>query len=611
MNDISVVLVHIGKNIPVYIYDCIYQLKLVDNNKLYILLENSVIEEFRLKISKLKIENKNNICCIPIEVIKNYLDRDEQYIKYKEWINKFNNEEFRDGFWISTTERFYYIYEFMKIFKIRDVFHIENDIMMYTSFNDIYKNMKEYNKIWVVKDHPKRVIPSIMYFPTSDIFYNILKKISIQFGNTFINDMILWGNLSTDDINLFPNELKQNVEYFFDGAAIGQYLGGIDSRNNGGNTKGFINETSIFRADLCIYTKVKTDNNLKIYCMKYKNTFRGIPNRFTKIANLHIHSKRLYEFSSEFTYNQSEIISGERLFSLCDFVICTKQIWDFHKNLKLYAKDVIIVNDFNNIDGSKLNIFCDDVYKKTNNKIIKLGIYTHILGNFRDKVLDKLSDKYKYVLYTHNSDHHFDLNYSELVNNSKIEHIFCQNIDYPIENSKNKLTLLPIGIANSMWKHGDINQLYKIMTETYLYKKTKNIYININPDTFTYRREILEIIKKNNKFNISTNKPYEEYIKELSSYRFVLCLRGNGVDTHRFWEALYLLAVPVIINNKYTRMDNYVKYLKDLNIPFYEIKEESFNKYSDNFFNEELYEKFLPRIKCSLNELTLSYYDKY
>lgn len=36
------------------------------------------------------------------------------------------------------------------------------------------------------------------------------------------------------------------------------------------------------------------------------------------------------------------------------------------------------------------------------------------------------------------------------------------------------------------------------------------------------------------------------YLRALFSHRFVLCPPGNGEDTHRFWEALYCGAVPVI-----------------------------------------------------------------
>ena len=40
--------------------------------------------------------------------------------------------------------------------------------------------------------------------------------------------------------------------------------------------------------------------------------------------------------------------------------------------------------------------------------------------------------------------------------------------------------------------------------------------------------------------------PFEEYMKEIGKYKFVRCVRGNGLDTHRFCEILLMGSVPVI-----------------------------------------------------------------
>ena len=40
----------------------------------------------------------------------------------------------------------------------------------------------------------------------------------------------------------------------------------------------------------------------------------------------------------------------------------------------------------------------------------------------------------------------------------------------------------------------------------------------------------------------------------LHSHTFVLCPQGNGLDTHRLWETLYVNSIPVVrknINNKF------------------------------------------------------------
>jgi hypothetical protein len=43
-----------------------------------------------------------------------------------------------------------------------------------------------------------------------------------------------------------------------------------------------------------------------------------------------------------------------------------------------------------------------------------------------------------------------------------------------------------------------------------------------------------------------------ENLKRLKNYEFCICPEGNGVDTHRLWEAIYLKTVPIVIKSKFT-----------------------------------------------------------
>ena len=43
-------------------------------------------------------------------------------------------------------------------------------------------------------------------------------------------------------------------------------------------------------------------------------------------------------------------------------------------------------------------------------------------------------------------------------------------------------------------------------------------------------------------------------MKRLSTYEFCICPEGNGVDTHRLWECLYLKVVPVVIESEFTKI---------------------------------------------------------
>ena len=75
----------------------------------------------------------------------------------------------------------------------------------------------------------------------------------------------------------------------FDAAAIGQYLGGIDPRNQIGDTRGFINETCFIKYNNYTFFWIINENGLY-----QPHIF--INNNYIKIINLHIHSKNLNKF---------------------------------------------------------------------------------------------------------------------------------------------------------------------------------------------------------------------------------------------------------------------------------------------------------------------------
>jgi hypothetical protein len=39
------------------------------------------------------------------------------------------------------------------------------------------------------------------------------------------------------------------------------------------------------------------------------------------------------------------------------------------------------------------------------------------------------------------------------------------------------------------------------------------------------------------------------YLTMLGSHDFVVCPRGNGLDTHRLWETIYMGGIPVVLRH--------------------------------------------------------------
>ena len=607
----NLIQIHIGKKLPDYIYDSIYQTLLINTNvTIYVLIDESLINEFNEKIALFNVPSN----CVKVVPLTSKSDKIE---KYTEYMKKFPRESmaFRNSFWISTTARFFYIEEFMRKENLTETFHIENDVMLYEDLDKIKETLNK-DSLYMVQDNIARVVPSILFIPNVNSLSSmndfILNK--IKSSNVFLNDMNLLGMYPKKE--LFPFHFNTNSKYIFDGAAIGQYLGGVDPNNLpkkdterqellkhiNNPSKFFVNETSDFKINksmLFFRKNVVINNNKEIDLIYGKEELEsGI--KIKQICNLHIHSKQLYQFSSVFDIKYNDIITGDRVLSLCDFIISTPEIYNYHQNSGIEPNKFILIQNFTNINKTALNKCFDKTH-------IKLFIYTHILDYFIEYILDDLPKNIKFTIYLHNSDHDLNERHQKLITDTRIVKIFSQNIN---SNKNDKINILPIGLANSMFKHGDILSLYVCMSKTYKNKKTKGIYININPNTFAYRSQVLNEVT-NDRFKISSGKPFKEYLEELSTHRFCLCVRGNGLSDHRTWESLYLGVIPVFINNKFTDSTNHISHFKKLNLPFYEITEENFDNYSDEFFNEVLYEKIIKQFGSSiynLDALKLSYY---
>lgn len=599
----------VGDNIPNYMFDSIYQVLLINNKfqtninplTIYIITNEKWIDYIKARINKM--DTVGNINIIAIET----LEETEIIKDYKKITMTWNKQhiDFRGGFWLHTTNRFLYIAAFMDKFKeIKNVFHIESDIMIYENLNNLYEKLEELkmtNKIIAVQDAPNRAICSIVFIPHSKSAIEYSKYIinKLKKSGQFLNDMDLMGTYTNKyELPDSPNHPLAKTLGVFDACAIGQYLGGIDFKNIPQSnilnqfvnpTRGFINETAVFKANTCKYSSILSKDG-----KKYK---MYTENQEYNINALHIHSKQLYLFSSKFDIEFYDILSGDRIVSMCHFVFCDQNQFNYNTNLMTLNRNVFLIKNFNNINFESMNDFLNEFSKQTGITTFRLFVFIDNMLGFTKMILPNLSDKYEYEIYSHNGDYAFDYNYLDLLKDKKIKKIFAQNLDIDKNIQTDKLTLLPIGIAREVFPHGDLNCLYSIMFNTYMNKKNKSIYINLNASTHYLRKQILEKIyesKSKNENNwelVSAPKPYKEYLLDLSQHRFALCIRGNGIDTHRFWECLYLRVIPVLVYDD--SLVNYLFYLDKLRVPYFIVKSpDFFNIENQNFFDENLYNTF-------------------
>jgi hypothetical protein len=111
-----------------------------------------------------------------------------------------------------------------------------------------------------------------------------------------------------------------------------------------------------------------------------------------------------------------------------------------------------------------------------------------------------------------------------------------------------KVVAAPIGVATRQHAHGNVDVLLAVAAEANRSesKRIERIYVNFDARTSTTRPALARAMsgRKDVTF-VAERKPYGAYLRDIASHKFVLSPRGNGVDTHRFWEAVALGSTPV------------------------------------------------------------------
>ena len=160
------------------------------------------------------------------------------------------------------------------------------------------------------------------------------------------------------------------------------------------------------------------------------------------------------------------------------------------------------------------------------------------LNNFPKK---KDFEQYKKKIWIfHNSDELFDLKKKKKLDYFKPLKCYSQNLIF----IDKKYEFLPIGLENrKFYNHGDTNDFYQLRKKK-SEKLTKVLFgFNI---TNKKRIKTRNYLKKLNICHETKGWNSYFYRRILLKYMFVACPEGNGIDTHRFWEALYLRTIPII-----------------------------------------------------------------
>lgn len=226
--------------------------------------------------------------------------------------------------------------------------------------------------------------------------------------------------------------------------------------------------------------------------------------------------------------NRDEYITGERIQELCDVYCGLAEDFCYNPRILYQAeKHLDLANPLPAMWDNPRRVFC----------------YSHRLREFR-RWLDVAQRPL--TLVAHNSDENFTGSYADLCDHPRITAIYAQNVlyDHP------RLYCLPIGIANSMWPHGNLDLLHAVVSARI--PKTRGIYFYFGVGTNSAERSQCKAICEEKGLVFGTPQSHPDYLTTLASNKYAICPAGNGIDSHRLWECLILGAIPIVVRNVFT-----------------------------------------------------------
>ena len=244
-------------------------------------------------------------------------DKDRFYSKKIDKFEKMYN--WPKGFWTITTTRFMYIENFLKEYNLTNVYHFENDILLYfnlrkyhSTFIRLYPYMaitpggRDRNMTGFMFIKNWRALSSMTSFFIKTIKEHGLPKLRRMYDTDMVHEMSLMrmyeltkGLRRLSYLPILPfGEHARKYDCFnsvFDPASWGQYVGGTTEGIPGAKPANlYISQLLIANPDYTvIWKKDKKERNIPYF--KYND---GYSDNEIMINNLHIHSKNLHKYMS-------------------------------------------------------------------------------------------------------------------------------------------------------------------------------------------------------------------------------------------------------------------------------------------------------------------------
>jgi len=124
--------------------------------------------------------------------------------------------------------------------------------------------------------------------------------------------------------------------------------------------------------------------------------------------------------------------------------------------------------------------------------------------------------------------------------------IYCVNYR---QETNDFVKNLPLGLESQRYRSAGQMRDFKKIPSFEPLMRPYGILVAWNDETFVSERKEAREVLRNLPFvyEFGNRVPARMIHRIMRKSKLIACPRGNGVDTHRFWESLYLGAVPVVL----------------------------------------------------------------
>jgi len=163
-----------------------------------------------------------------------------------------------------------------------------------------------------------------------------------------------------------------------------------------------------------------------------------------------------------------------------------------------------------------------------------------------------------------------------------------------------RIEAIPTGIENDRW-HQNINKKDRMIEKLRHPKGSRGLaYLNVAKGTNLKDRPLLYILFENEPWvtveHGRNGREFDKYLDNVYNHKFVFSPGGNGMDSHRKWECLYVGTIPIDKRN----IDN--QFYQDLPICFVD----NWEDITEGFLLKE-YER-IQSTKWNMDKLNFKYW---